>query len=74
MPILEVILEAALSSFNFSPTIMATVEIEVIPHDLVAAPVAHLKIVDKAFELPLVNDTCKKVTRLAAPLSPLWRP
>jgi len=50
---------------------MAPVEIEVIPRDVVAAPVAHLKIVDKAFELPLVNDTYNEVTRLAAPMSPL---
>merc|ERR1719318_686810 len=50
---------------------MAPVEIEVIPRDIIAAPVAHLKIVDKAFELPLVNDTYNEVTRLAAPMSPL---
>merc|ERR1712034_303363 len=49
----------------------APVELEVIPRDVVAAPVAHLKIVDKAFELPLVNDTYNEVTRLAAPMSPL---
>jgi len=49
---------------------MAPVEIDVIPRDVVAIPVAHLKIVDKAFELPLVNDTYNEVTRLAAPLSP----
>eukprot|EP00090_Calanus_glacialis_P047525 TRINITY_DN9916_c0_g1_i5.p1 TRINITY_DN9916_c0_g1~~TRINITY_DN9916_c0_g1_i5.p1 ORF type:complete len:451 (-),score=144.23 TRINITY_DN9916_c0_g1_i5:71-1375(-) len=49
---------------------MAPVEIDVIPRDVVAAPVAHLKIVDKAFELPLINDTYNEVSRLAAPLSP----
>jgi len=49
---------------------MAPVEIEAIPRDIVAAPVANLKIVDKAFQLPLVNDTYNEVTRLAAPMSP----
>merc|ERR1712034_50391 len=48
----------------------APVELEVIPRDVVAAPVAHLKIVDKAFELPLVNDTYNEVTRLVSPMSP----
>ena len=62
--------QAALSSFNLFPTIMAPVEIDIIPRDVVAAPVAHLKIVDKAFELPLINDTYNEVSRLAAPLSP----
>jgi hypothetical protein len=68
---LQVLLQAALSSFILSTTtIMAPVEIEVIPRDVVAAPVAHFKIVDKAFELPLINDTYNEVTRLASPLSP----
>ena len=50
---------------------MAPVEIETIPRDVVGAPpVAHLKIVDKAFELPLVSDTYNEVTRLAQPLTP----
>jgi len=49
---------------------MAPVELEVIPRDVVAAPLAHFKIVDKAFELPLVNSTYNEVTRLAAPMSP----
>ena len=50
---------------------MAPVTIDTIPRDVVAAPpVAHLKIVDKAFELPLVNDTYNEVTRLAQPLTP----
>merc|ERR1712034_225202 len=51
-------------------TTMAPVEIEVIPRDVVVAPVTHLKIVNKAFELPLVNDTYNEVARLAAPISP----
>ena len=51
-------------------TTMAPVEVEVIPRDVVTAPVAHLKIVDKAFQLPLVNDTYNEMTRLAAPMSP----
>ena len=63
-------LQAAFSSFILSPTIMAPVEIDIIPRDVVAAPVAHLKIVDKAFDLPLINDTYNEVSRLAAPLSP----
>ena len=67
---LQVLLQAALSSFILAPTIMAPVEIDVIPRDVVAAPGAHLKIVDKAFELPLINDTYNEVSRLAAPLSP----
>lgn len=49
---------------------MAPVEIEIVPRDVVAAPMAHFKIVDKAFELPLINDTYNEVTRLALPLSP----
>jgi len=50
---------------------MAPVEIDTIPRDVVAAPsVPHLKIVDKAFELPLVNDTYNEVTRLVQPLTP----
>eukprot|EP00091_Calanus_sinicus_P003128 TRINITY_DN1328_c0_g1_i4.p1 TRINITY_DN1328_c0_g1~~TRINITY_DN1328_c0_g1_i4.p1 ORF type:complete len:311 (-),score=82.12 TRINITY_DN1328_c0_g1_i4:10-840(-) len=50
---------------------MAPVEIEVIPRDVVVAPLTHLKIVDKAFKLPLVNDTYNELTRLAAPMTPL---
>ena len=50
---------------------MAPVTIDTIPRDVVAAPpVAHLKIVDKAFELPLVNDAYNEVTRLAQHLTP----
>ena len=49
---------------------MAPVESDVIPRDVVTAPVAYFKIVDKAFELPLINDTYNEVTRLARPLSP----
>ena len=49
---------------------MAPVEIDIVPRDVVAAPMAHFKIVDKAFELPLINDTYNEVTRLALPLSP----
>jgi len=50
---------------------MAPVEIDTIPRDVVtASTVAPLKIVDKAFELPLVSDTYNEVTRLAQPLTP----
>merc|ERR1719339_144839 len=51
-------------------TTMAPVEVEVIPRDIVTAPVANLKVVNKAFQLPLVNDTYNEVIRLAAPMSP----
>merc|ERR1711928_14420 len=67
---LQVHLEAAFSYFIQHTTTMAPVEIEVIPRDVVAAPVTNLKIVNKAFQLPLVNDTYNEVTRIAAPMSP----
>merc|ERR1711928_49020 len=67
---LQVHLEAAFSYFIQHTTTMAPVEIEVIPRDVVVAPVTNLKIVNKAFQLPLVNDTYNEVTRIAAPMSP----
>merc|ERR1712096_326710 len=52
-----------------SSTKMAPVEIDTISRDVIT-PAAHMKIVDKAFELPLVTDTFKEVSKLAQPLSP----
>ena len=48
---------------------MAPVEIETISRDVIT-PSAYMKIVDKAFELPLVTDTFNEVSKLAQPLSP----
>merc|ERR1712119_203734 len=44
-------------------------EIETISRDVIT-PSAHMKIVEKAFELPLVTDTFNEVSKLARPLSP----
>merc|ERR1712096_345233 len=52
-----------------SSTKMAPVEIETISRDVIT-PSAHMKIVEKAFELPLVTDTFNEVSKLARPLSP----
>ena len=50
---------------------MAPVESNFIPRDATAiATMAHLKIVNKAFQLPLVNDAYIEVSKLAQPLSP----
>merc|ERR1712096_570383 len=52
-----------------SSTKMAPVEIEIISRDVIT-PSVHMKIVEKAFELPLVTDTFNEVSKLARPLSP----
>merc|ERR1712096_58198 len=52
-----------------SSTKMAPVEIDTISRDVIT-PSAHMKIVDKAFELPLVTDTFNEVSNHAQPLSP----
>jgi len=48
---------------------MAPVEIDTIPMDIMA-PVKNMKVVNKAFELPLVTSAYGEITKLAAPLSP----
>eukprot|EP00090_Calanus_glacialis_P025991 TRINITY_DN40749_c0_g1_i1.p1 TRINITY_DN40749_c0_g1~~TRINITY_DN40749_c0_g1_i1.p1 ORF type:complete len:272 (-),score=99.33 TRINITY_DN40749_c0_g1_i1:37-852(-) len=48
---------------------MAPVEVETIPYDIMA-PVKNLKVVDKAFELPLVTSAYTEITSLASPLTP----
>ena len=48
---------------------MAPVEIDTIPYDIMA-PVKNLKVVDKAFELPLVTSAYTEIANLASPLTP----
>merc|ERR1712162_5519 len=48
---------------------MAPVEVETIPYDIMA-PAKNLKVVDKAFELPLVTSAYTEITSLASPLAP----
>jgi hypothetical protein len=48
---------------------MASVEIDTIPYDIMA-PVKNLKVVDKAFELPLVTSAYTEIASLASPLTP----
>merc|ERR1712162_5320 len=48
---------------------MAPVEVETIPYDIMA-PAKNLKVVDKAFELPLVTSAYTEITSLASPLTP----
>merc|ERR1712215_60614 len=51
---------------------MPPVEIDNIPRDAVAPDCrkSYFKIVDKAFELPLVNDAYKEVSKYTSPLTP----
>jgi len=48
---------------------MAPVEVETIPYDIMA-PVKNLKVIDKAFELPLVTSAYTEITNFASPLTP----
>merc|ERR1719318_1402214 len=48
---------------------MAPVEIDTIPMDIMA-PVKNMKVVNKAFELPLVTSAYDEITKMAAPISP----
>jgi len=49
---------------------MAPVEIDTIPYDIMA-PVKNLKVVTKAFELPLVTSAYTEIATLASPLTPI---
>jgi len=48
---------------------MAPVEIDIIPRDIMA-PVKNMKVVDKAFELPVVTSAYTEIAKIASPLSP----
>jgi len=48
---------------------MAPVEIDTIPMDIMA-PVKNMKVVNKAFELPLFTSAYDEITKMAAPISP----
>merc|ERR1719318_766941 len=48
---------------------MAPVEIDTIPMDIMA-PIKNMKVVNKAFELPLVTSAYDEITKMAAPISP----
>jgi len=48
---------------------MAPVEIDTIPMSIMA-PVKNMKVLNKAFELPLVTSAYDEITKMAAPLTP----
>merc|ERR1712156_1190587 len=48
---------------------MAPVEVDVVPYDIMA-PVKNLKVVEKAFGIPVVNTVFNEIANIASPVTP----